>query len=98
MAKRKAAEPDYGAMLAGAIEARKEADRRLDECKAAAPQLVRGLRKDMGLTLREMGDRWGVSFTYLSKIENGRLSAGLPLLTSLYGVWKEYRASKAKGG
>jgi transcriptional regulator with XRE-family HTH domain len=34
---------------------------------------LRELRKDAGLTLRELADSVGVNFSYLSKIENGVL-------------------------
>ena len=34
---------------------------------------VRELRKDRGLSQRELADRAGIDFTYLSKIENGRI-------------------------
>jgi HTH-type transcriptional regulator, competence development regulator len=37
---------------------------------------VRQLRKAKGLTLRDLAPRVGVGFTYLSKIENGRLDFG----------------------
>jgi transcriptional regulator with XRE-family HTH domain len=35
---------------------------------------LRLVRKERGLTLRQLADEVGVDFTYLSKIENGRLS------------------------
>jgi transcriptional regulator with XRE-family HTH domain len=34
---------------------------------------VRGLRKARGLTLRDVASRVSINFTYLSKIENGKL-------------------------
>jgi len=37
---------------------------------------VRQLRKEMQMTLREVADRVGVGFTYLSKIENDKLEEG----------------------
>ena len=37
---------------------------------------VRELRKTKGLTLRELGAQVGVGFTYLSRVENGRLNYG----------------------
>ena len=37
---------------------------------------VRQLRKAKGLTLRDLAPRVGVGFTYLSRIENGRLNYG----------------------
>jgi HTH-type transcriptional regulator, competence development regulator len=37
---------------------------------------VRALRKTKGLTLREMAARVGVGFTYLSRVETGRMTYG----------------------
>ena len=37
---------------------------------------IRQLRKAKGLTLRVLAGRVGVNFTYLSKIENGKLDFG----------------------
>ena len=39
-------------------------------------QRVRQLRLGMGLSLRDLAPRVGVGFTYLSKVENGRLDFG----------------------
>lgn len=36
---------------------------------------IRFWRKETGLSLRDAAEKMGVSFTYLSKIENGRLPA-----------------------
>ncbi len=35
---------------------------------------LRQVRKERGLTLRQLAERVGVDFTYLSKIENGRVA------------------------
>jgi HTH-type transcriptional regulator, competence development regulator len=37
---------------------------------------VRGLRTAKGLSQRALGERVGVSFTYVSKVENGKLDFG----------------------
>ena len=37
---------------------------------------VRELRTAMGLSQRALGERVGVSFTYISKVENGKLDFG----------------------
>jgi HTH-type transcriptional regulator, competence development regulator len=37
---------------------------------------VRALRSAMGLSQRALGERVGVSFTYISKVENGKLDFG----------------------
>jgi DNA-binding XRE family transcriptional regulator len=81
----------------GAMISALEAERRLSECQARIPGILRSLRAEMGLTLREMGEQLGVSFTYVSKIENSKLAAGLPFLRSLYDVWKARKKSKPKG-
>src|ERR1700683_3809256 len=39
-------------------------------------QKVRELRQGKGLSLRELAPKVGVGFTYLSKVENGRLDFG----------------------
>jgi len=39
-------------------------------------QRVRELRKSKSLSQRALGERIGVSFTYVSKIENGKLDFG----------------------
>lgn len=40
---------------------------------AAFGDHLRGLRKQAGLSQRELAQRAGIDFTYLSKIENGRV-------------------------
>jgi transcriptional regulator with XRE-family HTH domain len=37
---------------------------------------IRGLRKAKGLSLRALGRQVGVSYAYVSKVENGRLDFG----------------------
>ena len=37
---------------------------------------VRELRKTKGMTLRELAPKVGVGFTYLSRVENGKLNYG----------------------
>lgn len=37
---------------------------------------IRGLRKAKNLTLRDVAGKVGVNFTYISKIENGKLDFG----------------------
>jgi transcriptional regulator with XRE-family HTH domain len=44
---------------------------------------VRDLRRAKGLTLRDLAPRVGVGFTYISKVENGRLDFGEHPSTSL---------------
>jgi transcriptional regulator with XRE-family HTH domain len=39
-------------------------------------QRVRQLRREKGLSLRNLAPKVGVGFTYLSKVENGRLDFG----------------------
>jgi transcriptional regulator with XRE-family HTH domain len=41
---------------------------------------LREMRKEKGLTLREVAERAGIDFTYLSKMENDRISYTLPSL------------------
>jgi transcriptional regulator with XRE-family HTH domain len=39
-------------------------------------QRIRQLRQEKGLSLRDLAPKVGVGFTYLSKVENGRLDFG----------------------
>jgi transcriptional regulator with XRE-family HTH domain len=39
-------------------------------------QKVRALRQGLGLSQRALASRLGINFTYLSKVENGRLDFG----------------------
>jgi HTH-type transcriptional regulator, competence development regulator len=47
---------------------------------------VRALRRDSGLTQRALARDAGVDFTYLSKIENGRLEH-LPSVKTIRQCW-----------
>lgn len=54
------------------------------------PERLRFLRKEAQLSQRELAGRIGVDFTYLSKIENGRVDP--PSQTVLKNVAKELAA------
>jgi DNA-binding XRE family transcriptional regulator len=47
------------------------------------PALVREARKRLGLTQRELAEKIGVNYTYISKIENGHSRPSRPVLAAL---------------
>ena len=51
------------------------------------PERLRSLRKEAQLSQRDLAERIGVDFTYLSKIENGRVEP--PSESVLRGIAKE---------
>jgi DNA-binding XRE family transcriptional regulator len=54
--------------------------------------LIRQARQRLGLTQREFAEKLGVDFTYISKIENGRVAASKPLLRNLLALMAAVRA------
>ena len=58
------------------------------------PERLRSLRKQAQLSQRDLAERIGVDFTYLSKIENGRVKP--PSEAVLRGIAKEL--AEALGG
>jgi transcriptional regulator with XRE-family HTH domain len=57
--------------------------------------LLRQLRTDLGLTLRDLARDAGVNHTYLSKIENGRLEH-TPSIRTLQALAKALRVDELK--
>ncbi len=55
----------------------------IKEAVAEGGALVREARKKLGLTQRQLADRLGVDYTYISKIENGRNAPSKPVLRRL---------------
>jgi DNA-binding XRE family transcriptional regulator len=51
--------------------------------------LLKLVREATGLTQRGLADKLGVHHTYLSKIANGKVEAGFPVLEKLYYLWEE---------
>lgn len=47
---------------------------------------IRGRRRELGLTLQAVGERIGVSKSYLGQVETARLTASLGLLEKISGV------------
>jgi ribosome-binding protein aMBF1 (putative translation factor) len=45
--------------------------------------LVLQARKSLGLTQRDLADKLGLNFTYISKIENGHIAASKKVLTGI---------------
>jgi ribosome-binding protein aMBF1 (putative translation factor) len=56
------------------------------ECRDHGPFIFRQARKDLGLTLRQLAAKMGVSYTSLSRVENDHMFPGDPMLRSLYAV------------
>jgi ribosome-binding protein aMBF1 (putative translation factor) len=77
-----AADQEYRAAMADAI-------------RYGAP-LIRQARKQLGWTQREFAAQLGVDFTYISKIENGRVPASKPLLRNLLTLLTAVRADEEK--
>jgi len=44
---------------------------------------IADLRKNKGLTVRELSDKCGVTYQNISKIENGRYSVGIDILSKI---------------
>ena len=61
----------------------------LDQVKATPGQVVRAFRKNFGLTLKELEQVTGVSYTNLSAIEHDRIDVGVRravLLAAAFGI------------
>lgn len=65
-------------------------------------EILRGLRTEAGLSQRDVAERLGVNFTYISKLENGRTEYApsqkiLREIAALFGVdgdWLIFKAGK----
>ena len=44
---------------------------------------IKELREEQGLTIRELADKTGVIYVNISKLENGKYNAGIPILNKL---------------
>jgi len=61
----------------------------LEQVKATPGQVVRAFRKNFGLTLKELEQVTGVSYTNLSAIEHDRIDVGVRravLLAAAFGI------------
>jgi len=58
-------------------------------------QKIRNLRKNKGLTLRELAKRVGINFTYLSKIETGK-SGYTPSVKTISNLAKSLEADQVE--
>lgn len=54
----------------------------------AAKFMIRHLRSEMGLSLRQMAERLGISESFLSQIENGRRRPSVDLLGAIADLLK----------
>lgn len=58
------------------IKMRKNIDERL-----RIGQRLAGLRKEKGYTVRSLSEKCGITYQYLSKIENGKFSASIDVVS-----------------
>jgi len=74
-------------LLGKALAAQETAEAMLARCQDQGGTMFTWARKKvLGWDQRKMADALGVNYQYLSKIENGRLSPGLPILKTLRDV------------
>ncbi len=59
---------------------KRDTAQRSDEAKRPLSELLREIRRDAGVSIKQAGRELGVSYTYLSKIENGVTSPSTELL------------------
>lgn len=59
-----------------------DASRPISE-RAQVGARIRGRRRELGLTLQQVGDSIGVTKSYLGQVETGKLAASLPVLEKL---------------
>jgi DNA-binding XRE family transcriptional regulator len=69
----------------------------LDEAKVWGGDAVLNLRRELGLTQRQMADALGVDFTYLSKIERRRERLSANLILSLESFMSIEERAKKRG-
>lgn len=64
-------------------EAQQTYRKALDSVQAQAPELFKSVRQQYGLTQRDFADALKVDFSFISKVENGHLRPGKPVLQRL---------------
>ena len=61
----------------------------LDAIQAQAPELFKSIRKQRNLTQRELAFLIAVDFSFISKVENGHMRPGRPVLARLAAYLSE---------
>lgn len=83
-------------LLGKALAAQETAEAMLGRCQEQGPALFLWARKDvLKWDQRKMADALGVNHTYLSKIENGKMTPGLPALRTLRDILQKHGKGKA---
>ena len=59
-----------------------------EDCSFSLGDKLRALREERGLTLKEIGDSTGLSFTYLSEIERGTVCPSVETIKHLANCFK----------
>lgn len=65
------------------IEAQQAYRKALDIVQAQAPDLFKSIRQQYSLTQRDLATALQVDFSFISKVENGHLRPGKPVLQRL---------------
>jgi predicted transcriptional regulator len=71
------------------IKAEAEYRSAIKELQEESPTLLFDIRVHLKLTQRELADRLGVDFSYISKIENGHMKLSRPMLMKLRALVTE---------
>lgn len=73
------------------IEAQQVYRKALDVVQAQAPDLFKSIRQQYSLTQRDLASALKVDFSFISKVENGHLRPGKPVLQRLVFYLEERR-------
>jgi ribosome-binding protein aMBF1 (putative translation factor) len=74
---------DTSKMIASLVATEEAYTRALNDCLNNAPNIFKQARSKLAISQREMAKRLDCDHTYISKIENGHLNPGKPLLKKL---------------
>lgn len=74
---------DASSLLARILEADREYRAAMKEAQAHGGAVVYAARKELGMTQRELADKLGVHFTYISKLEKSVAPVSRPVLGKL---------------
>lgn len=74
------------------IEAQQTYRKALDSVQAQGPELFKSVRQQYGLTQRDLASALKVDFSFISKVENGHLRPGKPVLQRLAAYLAEQHA------
>jgi ribosome-binding protein aMBF1 (putative translation factor) len=74
---------DVNELLGRLLQADREYRAAMKAAQAHGGDIVQVARRTLGLTQRELAERIGVHYTYISKIENGASTVSKPVLAKL---------------